>query len=390
MNIGVVTDFYYPWIGGPSTVIRNIGHGLAARGHSISLLAPSASGEPASETDGPMNVTRVRTTRVPFGYNLRTGLWPRREVDAWIDAVKPDVVHIHHPFPLSATAAWSARKRGIPVAATNHTIPQCSLWGLREKPLVYRPAEAIFGRWIVELLQRCQCVATPTRWAAEALTEMGYMRHVRAISNGIDIERFSPGPPPSELRAQLRLDDRPIVLYTGRLDAEKEMDVWIEAARNVRARLDVQFVIGGNGSERSRLQGLVHSMGTSADVHFVGYLSEDDFPAIYRLADVYCVTSRVELQSIATLEAIASGLPVVAVRGGALPELVHQGDNGLLARAGDAVEVAAGLTALLENPAQREKMGEQSRTIAQGHRLEASVAAYDDFLTAASRGRIAA
>ena len=137
MKIGVVTDFYFPWIGGPATVIRNLGHGLSARGHSIALLCPSTDGKPGDEYDGPMAVQRARSVSVPFGYQLRVSSSPLVDASRWLDAVQPDVVHIHHPFPLSAAAAWLAQRRGIPVVATNHTIPACSLWGLRNTRVLY-------------------------------------------------------------------------------------------------------------------------------------------------------------------------------------------------------------------------------------------------------------
>jgi 1,2-diacylglycerol 3-alpha-glucosyltransferase len=386
VNIGIVTDFYYPWIGGPSTVIRNIGHGLAARGHSVSLLAPSASGAAATENDGPMTVTRARSIRVPFGYNLRASLVPRGDIRRWFDTTTPDIVHVHHPFPLSALAIRQARLRGIPIAATNHTIPECSLWGIRHMPWLFEPASKALGMWIVRLLESCNAVATPTQTAAIALRAIGFRGGVRAISNGVDTERFQPRVERADLKRRFGLDDRPTVLYTGRLDAEKEMDVWLRAAAIVRRSIDVQFVVGGNGSERARLQSLAARLGLDGHVHFVGYLDEKAFPDVYALADLYCITSRVELQSISTLEAIASGLAIVGVHAGALPELILNGQNGRLCEPGNENEVSAAIVDILEDEARRATMGVRSRELAMTHALEATVSAYDEFLTATKSG----
>jgi glycosyltransferase involved in cell wall biosynthesis len=387
VKVGLVTDFYYPWIGGPATFIRNLGHGLAARGHDVSLLAPSAAGPGRDELDGAMEVHRARTVPVPFGYRLRVSSSPLLDAERWLHHVRPDVVHIHHPFPLSSGAAWIARRQGIPVVATNHTIPECSLWGMRSTPVVYPLLTGGLGRWIVALLERCNAVSTPTETAAELLRDLGYRRPVCPISNGVDTSRFRPGPRPPELASRLRIDGRPVVLYTGRLDAEKQMGVWLRAAALVARQMDVQFLIGGNGSERARLELLSAELGLEDRVHFFGYLSEEEYPLVYRLADVFCLTSEVELQSIATLEAISSGLPAVGVRAGALPELIQGGDNGHLALPGDAVGVAEGLLHVLSNAAQRREMGRHSRTIAQHHDVSTTIKRYEEFLMDASHAR---
>jgi glycosyltransferase involved in cell wall biosynthesis len=380
VKIGIVTDFYYPWIGGPSTVIRNLGHGLAARGHSVSLLAPSPEGPQEDEHDGPMAVHRARTLPVPFGYNLRAAANPIATAHEWVERTRPDVVHVHHPFPLSAAAIKAAKAMGIPVAATNHTIPECSLWGMRNLGVGYTLACTLFGAWILQLLNRCDAVATPTETAAAALREIGFRRAIRSISNGIDIERFHPRPPSDELRTRLGLDDRPVVLYTGRLDAEKEMDVWLRAAAIVARSMNVQFLVGGNGSDRIALEAMSLELGLRDHVRFGGYLSDDDFPRVYNLAAVYCITSRVELQSISTLEAIASGLPVAGVDGGALPELIHDGENGALCPPGDERALAEALFRMLADEGNRARMGQRSRETAISHALEATVSAYEEFL----------
>jgi 1,2-diacylglycerol 3-alpha-glucosyltransferase len=388
VRIGLVTDFYYPWIGGPATFIRNLGHGLSARGHSVALLCPSADGGPRDEFDGPMRVRRARSVSVPFGYQLRVSSSPLLDASRWLDAVRPDVVHIHHPFPLSFAAAWLARRRGIPVVATNHTIPECSLWGLRSNPLVYAPVVAGLGRWITTVLQHCDAVTTPTETAAGLLLSMGYRGRVVPISNGVDTSRFRPGPFPFQLARRLGIDDRPVVLYTGRLDAEKQMDLWLRAAALLVRSLDVQFLVGGKGSERPRLEALSQELGLSSRLHFFGYLSEDDYPLVYRLADAFCITSEVELQSIATLEAIASGLPAVGVRAAALPELIHHGENGYLAEPGDAIGIAGHLYQVLSNGGLMSEMGRCSRTIAEQHDLNDTVESYEVILAEVQRAKV--
>ncbi|GAC1399525.1 MAG: glycosyltransferase family 4 protein [Chloroflexota bacterium] len=305
---------------------------------------------------------------------------PYAEVRRWFGETRPDVVHVHHPFPLSATAVLTARRLGIPVAATNHTIPECSLWGIRNFEPVYGFMHAAFARWLVFLLNRCDAVAVPTDTAARALQSLGFRKDVTTISNGVDTKRFSPAPPNAELRQRLGLDERPIILYTGRLDAEKQMDVWIRAAAQTVKATRAQFLVGGQGSDRPKLEDMVRDLELGTHVKFCGYVDDDEFPAIYNLASAYCITSPVELQSISTLEAVASGLPVVGVRAGALPELIHDGKNGILVPPGSSDVCSSALVTILESKKLQLEMGQRSREVAIGHSLEKSVSLYERFL----------
>jgi len=387
VRLGFVTDLYYPWIGGPSILVRTLAQALARAGHSVSLLAPSPDGHPRVEAEGAVGVTRVRTVASPFGHNLRFAALPRQSVSRWLDETQPDVVHVHHPFPLSAAAVLAARRRGIPVAATNHTVPECTLWGIRGISPLYRPAYSAFALWLRWMLSRCDAVVTPTATAVESLRRLGYRGDVGTISNGVDCNRFSPGPPDPGLRDALNLDARPVVLYTGRLDADKDMQTWLRAAALLCRTVDAQFVVGGNGTDRSRLESLSRELGLDGRVRFIGYLPEESFPRVYRLADVYCITSPVELQSITTLEAIASGLPVAAARAGALPELVSDGQNGFLFEPGDSGCAARAMALLLQNEERRRSMSLNSRAIALRHEVTRTIAAYEKFLAMTSRMR---
>jgi glycosyltransferase involved in cell wall biosynthesis len=164
------------------------------------------------------------------------------------------------------------------------------------------------------------------------------------------------------------------VLYTGRLDAEKDMGTWLRAAQRVLAQVDALFVAGGEGTDRPRLETLARNLGIRAQVVFPGYYPIEHLPSLYQAADVYCITSAVELQSITTLEALASGLPVVAANACALPELVHDRVNGYLVSPGNDAEFAAGLVRILTQPPMARAMGVEGHKRAEIHALEAVAA----------------
>jgi glycosyltransferase involved in cell wall biosynthesis len=120
--------------------------------------------------------------------------------------------------------------------------------------------------------------------------------------------------------------------------------------------------------------------GLGGRLRFVGYLPDHTLPDLYRLASVYFITSPVELQSISTLEAMATGLPVVAVRAGALPELVHDGRNGHVVEPGDCRAAAVRLQEILTDAAKRGKMASESRAIARRHDVQVTIDHYEEFL----------
>jgi glycosyltransferase involved in cell wall biosynthesis len=368
VRIGIASDFYLPWIGGPATFIANFSAYLGRTGHEVEIIAPSPDGPPTVERREHLVVQRVPTVPIPFGYGLRTAARPGTVRRALLRAA-PDVLQIHHPFPIGLAAMRQARRLGIPVVAVNHTIPECSLYGLKDHA-AYPLALGALRRYLVWFLEQAHIVSTPTMTAARLLRGMGFQHEVQVISNGIDTGRFRPAPSRQEARAALGLPDKPLVLYTGRLDAEKDMGTWLHAAQQVLSRLDVLFVAGGQGTDRPRLEKLAVDLGIRARVLFPGYYPIEQLPLLYQAADVYCITSAVELQSITTLEALASGLPVVAANARALPELVHDGVNGYLAPPGDAHRFAAALERILTQPALARAMSIAGRTRAEQHALD--------------------
>ena len=352
MNLAIATDFYSPWIGGPARFIDNFcGYLLRSTStHHVEVIAPSVGGAPSRERHEGVIVHRLPTAPLPFGHQLRVTYRLDAARDALL-AARPDVVQVHHPFPLCAGVLRAAGRAGVPVVAVNHTIPACSLYGIRQVPVLYPLVTAAFQRYVMHFLGQADAVCTPTATAAALLREMGFRRPIAVISNGIDTARFTPDGDKAAARAEFGLPNKPIVLYTGRLDPEKEMPVWIHAAARALRDVEAHLVIGGEGTHRPVLETLVRQLGIESWVTFPGYVPFDRLPRLYQAADVYFMASTVELQSISTLEALASGLPVVAAAAGALPELVHNGENGFLVAPGDVKAFAAALCTVLSRGA---------------------------------------
>ncbi|HLJ75579.1 MAG TPA: glycosyltransferase, partial [Thermoanaerobaculia bacterium] len=200
----------------------------------------------------------------------------------------------------------------------------------------------------------------PTKTAADILVRDGVTKPVRAISCGVDTQRFSPAAVPRKWGTGM---------YVGRLDRDKDVDTLIEAV----SMLDgIQLIIIGRGREASRL----HSIANSA-VTFAGFVDEGKLIEELRCAEFFAIAGRAELQSIATLEAMACGLPVVAANALALPELVAPGVNGELFRPGDAGDCARAMEAIMARRESWDAMSHASRERAEQHDISRTIAAYE-------------
>ncbi len=367
MKILLATESYWPNRDGGSVFERALAHGLIDRGHEVRVVAPSPkAGKPFVERDGRSDIHRTRSFRLPgkFGAaGARSALRPGAVIRDLIEGFSPDLVHIHNPFGVGRAAMREARKRRISVVATNHNMPENTVDNLGWVGRLIPNAAGRIWRWQIKFLNRADFVTSPTQTAVDLLTAHGLTVPHRPVSNGVDVQRFNPSVSPAGLRRKLRLPEKPIVLYLGRLDGEKRMDVWLDAVPQVRKEIDAHFVIGGRGGELAALKRRAVSLGVAHYVTFAEEVADQDLPAFYRLGNVFAISSPAELQSIVTLEAMAAGLPVVAADAAALPELCQTGRNGYLFLPGSPDALAKSLTRILQNPAMAVQMGVESRKI---------------------------
>jgi glycosyltransferase involved in cell wall biosynthesis len=160
----------------------------------------------------------------------------------------------------------------------------------------------------------------------------------------------------------------------GRLDIDKNVDRVLQAAAEVMSQTEAHLLIVGDGSQKHALIKMCETLKITDRVHFPGYIAlEEGLPEIHRLADIFVTASEIEVQSLVLLEAIASGLPIVAVDATFIPEVVHNGINGFLAESGDIHGLASAISTLLKNPTQRQEMGKRSRSLAEEHDIQISV-----------------
>ena len=385
LRVLIVTDQYEPMIGGVPTVTRELARGLAERGHAVQVLAPSAGGRSGTagrrldDAAGQLTIASQRSLRWPWYQDQRLGLLRPGAARELITGFGPDVVHVHSPLTLGAAARSAARRRRVPVVYTNHYLPanvHPTATAEQRSSTVSAAAGALFDvgfyGYLTGFANRCDRVTAPTATALLLLREHGLRAPSQVMSNGIDLDVFSPGQADESLRRRYALPaGQPLILSVGRLSPEKRADVLIEAVAAQEAR-DAVLALAGSGPDEERLRALTARLGVSDRVRFLGFIPGTDLPGLYRLADVFAIASEAELQSLVTMEAMASGLPVVAVNAGALPELVHAGENGFLAsagRGGAAVvgDVAGSLDLLCRDAGLRARMSKSGLRIIAEH-----------------------
>jgi glycosyltransferase involved in cell wall biosynthesis len=385
MKILLVLDLYYPTVNGATVAPDRIAKALAAHGHKVGIIAPSVS--KLAETDNTQNPTiyYIPSQPVPLirvAQNMRISPLPFTDVKHVLDSFMPDVIHIHHALLIAQAAQRYAKDLHIPVVGTNHFMPENlihNLGPIKNFDTLTSQMKEIMWKYVVNFYEQCAYVTSPTQTAINMLREHGLTVESEAVSNGIDVSQFKRLKRDKNIARKYKIPlDKPVVLYLGRVDGEKRIEDMLNAAKLVLQKTQATFVVAGKGHYLSRLQRHTQRLGIEKNVVFTGFVPDEVLPDMFALADIFVMPSPVELQSVATMEAMASGLPVVAVHAGALFELVQQGKNGFLYEQGNTLELSYYISLLLEDEVLRKKAAEHSKKIIDAHDMRHVVAKLEE------------
>jgi glycosyltransferase involved in cell wall biosynthesis len=377
LRVVIATDTYPPDVNGASYFTHRLACGLAARGAQVHVLCASDEGRPRTEVTGGVVIHRLRSARLLLHPTMRVSLPAglSRTVAGLIRQIGPQVVHVQGHFVVGRATVTAARLAGLPVVATNHFMPDNLFQFARVPERLRERAGELAWRDLARVFSQADRVTTPTRIAAELLAGKGCPGDVEAVSCGIDLHRFQ-RQPQEWARRRFGLADRRTILFVGRLDEEKRIDDLIRALPHVLNHVDAQVVLVGRGARREALARLAARIGVGERVRFLGFVPDADLPQVYSAADVFAMPGTAELQSIATLEAMAAGLPVVAADAMALPHLVE--GNGFLFQPGDAQEMARHLTSILTSTELHASMSRASLALAATHDHQRSLARFEE------------
>lgn len=227
------------------------------------------------------------------------------------------------------------------------------------------------------MFKQLHFITTPTATAARHLQEVKLVQPVMPVSNGVDLQIFKPSNNGEYLRARLNIPNKPAILYVGRLDREKNIDVILRALALALKKVDIHFIIVGKGAETKKLKALAENLHIADNVTFTGFIPDEDLPNFYTIADCFVIAGIAELQSLVTMEAMASGLPVVAVNAMALPELVKHGENGYLFELSEINILADHLIKLFTDENLRKQMAAKSLALIQAHDVHKSMEIFE-------------
>lgn len=372
MKILIAADLHWPTINGVATFSRNLAKGLSARGHEVLVIAPSQTGKSYEEYDG--NYLVKRTISVPFVpyNNIRISVSPYLEVRKIIKDFKPDVIHVQSPLMIGLASLQVGARENIPLVATNHAMSENLIENIRLLMPMARPINRLLKEYAKLIYRNVSYMTLPTPSAVEMFkdTSAKMPMPVEAVSNGVDLQHFQPAHVPKSFYTKFAVPtDRPIVMYVGRLDAEKHISTLVKAFARVHEAHKAHLLIVGHGNDSDKLQELARTLGIMGDTTFTGFVSEEDKEKLYRIGALYCMTSPAELQCISMLEAMATGVPVVSVDAGPLKELCQDGRNGYLSIVDDDEDMAVKISKILDDEPRRLKMAAESLAIAQTHDL---------------------
>ena len=372
MRIALFTETFLPKVDGIVTRLKHTVEHLQRLGDDVLVFSPDGG---LTEYKG-ARIHGVSGMAFPLYPELKLAL-PRPSIGEALEQFQPDLIHIVNPAVLGLAGLFYAKTLDIPLIASYHThLPKYLEhygWGMFEG-LVWELIKAVHNQARINLV-------TSTAMQEE-LTEHGVER-AKVWQRGVDTELFRPELASREMRDRLSQGhpDAPLLLYIGRLSAEKEIDRIKPVLESIP---DARLALVGDGPYREELE--KHFADTHT--HFVGYLAGEELASAYASGDAFVFPSRTETLGLVLLEAMAAGCPVVAANSGGIPDIVTNGENGFLFDPKDEQGAIAATKRIFDRGAERELMRRNARIEAEKWGWNASTRQlqqfYDEVLSATS------
>ena len=365
MNILMLTNTYLPHVGGVARSVDAFATAFRERGHRVLIVAPQFEDVPEHEH----NIVRVPAflDLMGSGFSLPLPV-PGILTDA-LDAFRPDIVHSHHPYLLGMTALRIARSHGLPLIFTHHT--------LYEAYTHYIAADlAPVRRFVSELATAyanlCDQVVAPSESLADLLRRRGVETPIEIIPTGVADNVFRSGDGGAFRKARGIPPDAFVIGHLGRLAPEKNVEFLSRAvARCLVLRPQMWFLVAGDGTSAEAMEEILDISGVSDRVTFAGVVEGNDLMDAYHAMDAFAFGSLSETQGMVLTEAMACGVPVVALDGPGVREVVRDGWNGRLLATEDEEQFAAALASIHDcSPAERQRMIQRARETASAFSLD--------------------
>lgn len=346
MKVAIFTDTFQPQVNGVARTVGRITSFLESQNLPCLVFAPDGDCDQINQE----KVYTFPSFDLPFYPECKIALPNISQIQDVLGTFQPDIIHVVTEFSMGFCGLKYARDHGLPVVASYTTnFPQY---------LNYYKA-GFLERWAWQYLRwfhnQCQLTYCPSPAIKSMLTKKGFF-NLDIWGRGIDTELFSPDKRSDTLRNKLAPDKGLYFLYVGRLALEKDLDVLLKAWRIVETKIpDAQLIITGNGPIIEELKKTA-----SPQVIFTGYLHGEELAAVYASCDAFVFPSTTETFGNVVLEAMASGLPVIAPAAGGVKSILIDGNNGIVCRPRNYLDMASAIIKITQNRALRRELSSQA------------------------------
>lgn len=352
LHIAFFTNYYHPVVNGVVRSVASFREILTKQGHNVFIFAQTAS----DYKDNEPFIFRYPTLTLPGQVELPAVIPVSPFVDQLLPSLKLDVIHAHHPILLGQTAAHKADDLNIPLVFTFHT----QYWEYTHYVPILQEAIKEFLKnaihnWLKDFMRKCQHIVIPSESIKDILVrDYGLEDCYTVIPTGTDLRPFLRADGKA-LRQSRGWQADKVIISIGRLAQEKNWETLLRAIALVYPQhRNTRLVLIGDGPDRHALESLAMELGVAERVTFTGQLPFEKIPAYMKAADLFSFASVTETQGLVTIEAMAAGLPVVAVDGSGTHDIVDHGKQGCLVE-NDPRALASAIDEVLSDPQQMKK-----------------------------------
>lgn len=349
LRIAFFTNYYHPVVNGVVRSVASFREILTKQGHNVFVFAQADN----EYKDEEPFIFRYPSLSLPLQMDIAAVIPVSSFVDQLLPALKLDIIHTHHPILLGQAAAHKAADLNVPLVFTFHT----QYWEYTH--YIPFPQEVIqeflrnaIHNWLKVFMRKCQHIVIPSESIKEILIrDYGLEDRYTVIPTGTDLRPFLQADGKTLRQSQGWQDDK-VIISIGRLAPEKNWETMLRAAAQVYAQHpDMRLVLIGDGPQKQTLEALAAELGIGERVTFTGQLPFEEIPTYLKAADMFSFASVTETQGLVTIEAMAAGLPIVAVDGSGTHDIVEHGKHGFLVE-NDPNALASAVSEMLCSPQQ--------------------------------------
>lgn len=383
LKILITTEVYPPIITGSGIAVTGLAVGLAKRGHKVAVVCPGKSIRDEIHIESGVTIHRLSSLPLPviFHNEIRVSPFPKKYIKNLFKEFNPDIIHITDHHFISSAAFSLAKKNKIKVIGTNYFTPYNWLdnFIIKKNSQLYRITSKILWYYFVKLYNKIDVVTVPTFFSKKQAQDVGIKKSIGVISCGIDLKQYKKNKIDKNIFAKYKIKENKLTLLSvSRLDKEKRVDLLLNAIYLIKDKIDFQFIITGRGKEKENLEKLVIEKNLSERVIFTDVVSDLELKNLYKISDIFLTASEVELQGLSIMEAMASGLPVIAASSMAIPELVKDGFNGFLFEPGKAMDASEKILRLATDKDLIKKMSLASSKLIREHYMEVTLDRFEE------------